>query len=71
MPPKKKQPNIKIFNAMRSSQLNDNNNDESVENGSLNQEGSTIINNQTNQNLQNSAVSAAALPLLQQINCLP
>ena len=56
---------------MRSSQLNDNNNDESVENGSLNQEGSTIINNQTNQNLQNSAASAAALPLLQQINCLP
>ena len=35
MPPKKKQPNINIFNAMRSSQLNDNNNDESVENGSL------------------------------------
>ena len=25
----------------------------------------------SNQNLQNSAASAAALPLLQQINCLP
>jgi hypothetical protein len=67
--PKRKQQQTKAARASMSQQQIDNtNNNELNENESLNQVESTIINNQTNQNLSISAASAAALPLLQQIN---